>query len=123
MKSILLSALIFCSSTIIAQRSATYENGKAIYNGKTYAVGDTIQLGYGSNPNKSFSFVHIGSAIQGMSALNSAWSKYPATIEKVIKNGKTIGLKAKLVNKNVNALGGNKLWIDLEGAIDNKEII
>jgi hypothetical protein len=30
--------------------------------------------------------------------------------------------RAKLTDKTVNMVGGNKLFIDLEGAIGNKEI-
>ena len=33
------------------------------YMGKTYKVGDIIQLGYGSNNNKDFAFVNFGKSI------------------------------------------------------------
>ena len=87
-----------------------------------YAVGDTINLGYGSQANKNFAFIQIGSMMTGVTDLDKGWSKAEAIIDKIYKKGKTVFFRAKLIDKTVNAIGGNKLFIDLEGAIDNKEL-
>lgn len=92
------------------------------YQGRTYAVGDTITLGYGSKSNKDFAFITIGGLLTGVEDLGRHWAKNEAVIEKVYKNNKQTYMKAKLVDKTINAIGGNKLYVDLEGAVDNKEI-
>jgi len=118
-----LSAMLsFISYTSKAQ-NATIENGVATYLSKNYAVGDTINLGYGTLPNKSFAYIYIGSAMAGTTELERNWAKAEAIIDKVYKSGKTVMLRAKLIDKTVNALGGNKLFINLDSAIDNKELL
>jgi hypothetical protein len=109
----------FFSST--AQK-ASFENDTARYEGRTFVAGDTITLGYGSKSNKDFAFIGIGSAMGGLTDLKSSWSKSEAVIDKIYVQRNKVYLRAKLTDKTVNALGGNKLFIDLEGSIDNKEL-
>lgn len=55
-----------------------------------------------------------------MSDLQKEYSKNEAVIDKVYKKEKSVFLRAKITDKMVNIMGGNRLFIDLEGAIDNK---
>lgn len=50
----------------------------------------------------------------GVIYLNKNWSKAEAIIDKIYKKGKTVYFRAKIIDKTVNAVGGNKLFIDLE---------
>jgi hypothetical protein len=122
MKRIVLCTILLTFCFFSKAQRATLENDVASYEGKTYAKKDTITLGYGSKSDKDFAFIQIGSAMGGLTDLLKGWAKHEAVIDKVYKTGKTIYLRAKLIDKGVNALGGNKLFIDLEGAVDNKEI-
>jgi hypothetical protein len=112
----------FSSLYSYSQSAAKVENDTAKYDGKTFAVSDTITLGYGSKSDKDFAFIRIGSALE-VNDLGKVFSKNDAVIDKIYKSGKRIFMRAKLTNKTVNLIGGNKLFIDLEGAIDNKELI
>jgi hypothetical protein len=120
-KNLLLVAFMAMSQIMTAQR-ATLVNDTARYMERSFAVGDTLLLGYGSKADKGFGFISMGSAMTGVTDLTKNWSKYEAVIEKVYTRGKTIYLRAKIIDKTVNLVGGNKLFIDLEGAIDNKEL-
>ena len=111
------------SMTANGQKRATVVEDTAFYMGSRYAVGDTITLGYGSKSNKGFAFIAIGGMFSGVTDLEAGWAKYDARIEKVYTKSRQVYMKAKLLDKTVNAVGGNKLWITLEGAIDNKEML
>lgn len=118
MKTIILILLITISNSLFAQ-SATLSNDTAKYQNKSFAVGDTLYLGYGSSENKGFSYIQIGSGLGGVQDLQKAWSKSTAVIDKIYINRKKVYLRAKFID---NLAFGNKLFIDLEGAIDNKEL-
>ena len=113
--------LLFITSTAYGQK-ATLSKDAATYQDISYKVGDTVHLGYGSNSNKNFAFIQIGSVMTGVADLDKAWAKADAVINKIYKTQGTIFLRAKLIDKTVNAMGGNRLFINLEGAIDNKEL-
>ena len=106
------------SMTANGQKRATVVEDTAFYMGSRYAVGDTVALMYGSNPNKSFAFISIGGAMTGVTDLESGWAKSDIVINKVYQNGKTVYLRGKL-----KGTGPNKVFINLEGAIDNKELL
>ncbi|MBC7588865.1 MAG: hypothetical protein H7178_10970 [Chitinophagaceae bacterium] len=122
MKKMILILIMAVMAISANAQHAKVDNDTAKYENRTYALSDTITLGYGSKPDKSFGFISIGSAFTGVTDLDKGWSKFEAVIDKVYTKGKKVYLRAKLVDKTVNALGGNKLFIDLEGAIDNKEL-
>ena len=120
MKKLLFSIVLLLIVFSLKAQKATFQNDTARYNGKTFVVNDTITLGYGSQANKNFAFIMIGS---GMSAteLDKKWAKNYAVIDKIyLGMGKSIMIRAKLVDKTVNLIGGNKLFINLEAAVDNK---
>jgi hypothetical protein len=123
MKKLLL--LIFGMTLLLevnAQR-ATFQNDTAKYNGKTFIVSDTLTLGYGSKANRDFAFITQGSVLSSFTDLDKKWAKSYAVIDKIYKGaGQSIMIRAKLIDKYVNLLGGNKLFINLDAAIDNKEI-
>lgn len=101
----------------------TFVNDTAKYNGKSYVVGDTITLGYGSKPDKSFAFISMGSLMTGASFLGSNCSKEEAIINRINQSGNKVAFRAKFINYPKNPFGGNSLFIDIEGAIDNKELL
>ena len=105
------------------QDKAIVDKDTARYQGRTFAVKDTIQLMYGSGIDKDFVFVLSPGAI-----VTSAQSKKILIIDKVFtarKSGAGIvkGKTYLLTSDNGKLLfGGQRILIDLEGAIDNKEI-
>jgi len=113
--------LIFFVLTVFvnsyAQDRATLVNDTARYLNKTYAVGDTITIAYGSNSNKDFAFVSIGTSLTGITYMQAGWSKSDIIINKVYKANRKIYLRGKL-----KGTGPNNVFIDLEGAVDNKEL-
>ena len=123
MKKLLFSIGLLLIAFSIKAQKATIQNDTARYNGRTFVVNDTITLGYGSKENKDFAFIQIGSGLSGVRYLQAQWAKNYAVIDKIYKGmGQSIIIRAKLVDKTVNLLGGNKLFINMEAAIDNKEI-
>lgn len=119
MKQIMTIILLIAGSKVLAQK-ATISGDTAYYMSKAYYVGDTVQLGYGSGNNKIFAFVEIGSGMGGFKPLASKFSKGTVLIEKVNKSGGKITIKGKYLDADLTGL--NKILIDLEGAIDNKEL-
>jgi hypothetical protein len=115
-------ALLVLTTFSLKAQKATFVNDTARYSGRTFVVGDTVTLGYGSKGDKNFAFISIGSALTGVTDLDKAWAKNEAVIDKIYIQRKTVFIRAKLTDKTVNALGGNKLFFDLEAALDNKEI-
>lgn len=95
-------------------------NDTLVYEGQKYAVGDSVQLWYGSSTNKSFAFVFIGSGMSGVTLAPAGWNKSFVLIDKVYKaNGKNY-IRCKALDAKF--MMGNKIFIDLEGAVDNKEV-
>ncbi|MDQ6757131.1 MAG: hypothetical protein M3004_09360 [Bacteroidota bacterium] len=129
MKKISLFIFILFSFNAIAQK-ATLADNVAMYLGKQYKVGDIVHLGYGSGNNKQFSFINYGKSISGISLpglyhhADENWSKADVEIEKVYKTSGVIWLKCKPIDKGsaIGSILGNKIFINIEGAVDNKEI-
>ena len=104
------------------QAPATFKNDTAIYAGHSFTLNDTIHVGYGSKADKGFGFIRMGSTMQGYSDLDKGFARYDAIIDKIQKVGNIIYIRAKAISAALNMLGGNKILIDLERAIDNKEL-
>lgn len=123
MKKVMFSiAAILILSIAHAQR-ASINNDTITYLQKSYHVGDTLQLGYGSGNNKIFSFIQMGSALSGTNPLTSNWAKSDVVIDKVYKSRGKCYTRGKIINSGtLNLIGGNKVFIDIEGAVDNKEL-
>jgi hypothetical protein len=100
-------------------QKATISNDTAYYLNHSYYIGDTIQLAYGSGTDKDFAFVLFGGDMQGYKPLKSEHSKNSLVIDKVYTRKGKVTIRAKDIDYNA---GINKLFIDLEGAIDNKEL-
>ncbi len=113
--------MLLTSAVCFGQR-ASINGDTASYMGKSYAVGDTVYLMYGSNANKSFSFVKQGNGISGFTSLDSKRSKGSVLIDKVVKQQGKVTLRGKYLDVDINGAGLSKIFIDLEGAIDNKEM-
>ena len=129
MKKMLCILLFFYCMNARAQ-DAVLNNGSAVYRGKTYSPGDIIHLGYGSSNNKEFSFVHYGKSIGGVNLpglyhnANADWGKAEVEVLKVYTEKGSVWVKCAPKTKS-SALGsaiGNKIFINLTGAVDNHEI-
>ncbi len=126
-KNIFIICLLF-SITTKAQK-ATVTDG-ASYLGKKYNLGDIIHLGYGSNNNKDFAFVNYGKSVGGINIpglyhhADVNWSKADVEIEKIEKKSGIVWLRCKPIDKgsSVGSILGSKIFINLEGAVDNNEI-
>jgi len=90
-----------------------------MYSGKKYCVGDTVHLGYGSGSNKNFVFIQTGSAMLGLSPLEQRYSKADVVINKVYKQMGKYYMRGKQLEGHI--LGYN-VFIEVEGAVDNKEL-
>lgn len=117
---ILITVIVSCHS--YSQSPAAIVKDTAIYLGHRFALNDTITVGYGSKADKGFAFCKMGSDLAGYNDLMKEFSRYDAVIDKIKKVGRIVYIRAKFTEKNLNILGGNKLLVDLEGAIDNKEL-
>ncbi len=121
MKQVLIFALTAISFNAFSQK-ATIDNDTAYYEGKSYAVNDTITLGYGSSGNKNFAYITMGSAMAGFKGLDKGYAKAEAVIDKVYKQNRNVYIRARLLDKELDLGGLNKLFINLEAVIDNKEL-
>jgi len=104
-------------------QSIKFEKDTISYGNYKVFVGKEVQLFYGSSPKKDFIFVSIGSALTGVTPLESNWSKRMVKIDKVYKTMGKVYARGIIVDApGLRALGGNKVFIDIEGAIDNNEL-
>lgn len=117
----LTSVMILITITICsnAQNRAVMRNDTLYYQGMAYWVGKPIRLGYGSGPSKSFSFAWTGTGLTGMQTMPSTYSKSDAIIEKIYTQRKKYYLKAKPTEQVLL----DKFFIEIEGAVDNNELI
>lgn len=106
MKTLTLIAILF-SSVASAQK---IENDTLYYNDHKFYEGKEIKLGYGSGPKKEFIFVYIS----GTATAEAIYSKTVIKIGKIYKTGGKYFVKGKGDKQ--------KFYIDIEGAIDNKEL-
>ena len=118
-KLIALAVIIITALNLKAQKAEIVEDTLS-YNSKSYHLGDTLQLMYGSKANKDFAFIYYGSGMNGVSDAPAGFSKTLACINKVYKFKGKCYVRAKSIDGGIQL--GNKLFIDVEGAIDNKEI-
>ena len=83
--------------------------------------GQTIKLLYGTTDRKEFAFVSMGSGLGGTFPMPSNWSNTRVQIDKIYKASNKYFVRAKLLD-TVHSMGGMKAFIDVEGAIDFKEV-
>ena len=122
-KQTILSVLILMISFNSFSQRATIDGDTAKYKDQVYYVGKVVNLLYGSSNDKSFGFVYVGSGIGGGAKMQSNWSKYPVRIDKIYKTSGTVYFRGIALNeKGNNAIPMNKVFVDITGAVDNKEI-
>ena len=123
MKKLFLTLVITLIIGVTYGQRAKIENDTAYYGAIKYYEGLEVQLLYGSDNKKDFVFVKMGSSMTGFRPVESKWAKYVVKIDKIMKQqGKVIARGVVQDAGSLNAIGGNKVFIDIEGAIDNKEI-
>ena len=126
----ILTSLLLLSFFTPAQKAKFNENSVS-YSGKTYKIGDTIHLGYGSGNNKEFAFVSYGKSLGGVNLpgfyhhADANWSKADVEIIKLYNSNGVIWAKCDPKNRgsSLGSVLGNKIYINIEAAVDNKEII
>jgi hypothetical protein len=129
MKKHLVFFLLFICVNAVAQKAAFNENS-VTYSGLIYRVGSIVHLGYGSANNKDFAFVNYGKSVGGLNLpglyhhADVNWSKADVEIEKIEKKSGVVWLRCKPIDKgtSVGSILGSRIYINLEGAVDNKEI-
>ena len=123
MKKITLLSVLLFTAVIGFSQTIKFEQDTIWYGEYKVFVGKEVQLFYGSSPKKEFIFVSIGSALSGVTPLQSVWSKRIVKIDKVYKqSGKFYARGILLDAPGLRLVGGNKIFIEVEGAIDNKEV-
>ena len=113
----------FISNYSNAQIHAKLDNDTIYYSKSKINVGDTMYLGYGSAENKNFDYIKYGPSSMTITwnPLESKYHKQPLVINKVYKiQGKFIA-RGELYELKTH--GMMKLFIDVVGAIDNKELM
>jgi hypothetical protein len=122
-KSLLFIGFIFISNCINAQIHAKLENDTIYYSKSKIYVGDTIYLGYGSAENKIFDYIKYGptSMTVTWNPLESKYHKQPIVINKVYKSQGKFMARGELYE--LKTMGMMKLFIDVVGAIDFKELM
>ena len=113
--------VLFTTTSIFAQKPK-FENDTITYSKSKIFVGDTLHLGYGSSNNKDFAFIYIGSGLVGLQALNRSFNKQAVLIDKVYETRGKFYARGIMFETDANMLGSGKVFIDIEGAIDNKEV-
>ena len=98
------------------QDKAIMKNDTVYYMDQKIYINKAIRLGYGSTSSKEFAFIYYGMTGTGLPA---HWSKFDVLVEKI----KIKGTKFWIVGRATNIAIGNKIYFELESAIDNKEVI
>ncbi len=101
----------------ISQEPAKIENDTLYYAGQKYWEGKEIRMGYGSAQNKDFAFINFSSGLSASPA-GAGWSKSVIKIDKLYKQQGKCYIRGK-----IKGLAMNKAIVDIEGAIDNKELL
>jgi hypothetical protein len=141
MKKVLTGLLIIFSSTLVAQKTITYEEMKTITkgafenidcdiyvakDGHSYKVGDTLKIGRPSS-NKTFAYITSGATAAALSGkapdpLSANSSGDNTIIKKIAVGGtKKAGFKIYVVGKGICGICPNNM-IDFEEAIATGEI-
>lgn len=116
MKAIIIICALAVVTSAQAQDRATIKGDTLMYQNQKFYNGQRVTLGYGSSSTKDFAFVWIvagGAQVQGHASM--------AKEEVIVDGVKTIGEKVYLKAKPVARRG--RLMIDVEGAIDNEELV
>jgi hypothetical protein len=136
MKKLLLATLILISSSVIAQKTITFEEMKTlskgafeniecdIYVGKdghSYKVGDTLKIGMPSS-NKTYAFIQEGNALMVPKPSDISISGNTTVIKKIYVGGtKRVGFSMYVVSKGMCGMCP-QYYINLEEAFASKEL-
>lgn len=118
MKKLLILTIFFISNYGFGQK-AKLDRDTIRYNNSTYFVGKNVELLSGSNANHYFVSVYFGSGFAGLSPLNPSSAKHIIRIDKVFEKGGNVFARGTFAESKA---GGNKIFIDITGAVDKKEI-
>jgi hypothetical protein len=109
--------IVFAGFGVQAQDRAVVKGDTIYYAGIKFYKGKVITLGYGSKADKGFAFIWQGSGFAVGPNAPASYSKTEAEVNKFQKGAGKNYIKAKVVGM------GSAITIDLEGAVDNKEVL
>ena len=118
MKILLLLSLI--SFSAMAQDTPILKNDTIHYQSAKFYPNKVVKLAYGSKADKTFAFIYYGNIAAGQMPAMAQLSKQEVLIDKVYKMAGKHYARGKVINGI--AQFGMKIFIDIEGAIDNKEL-
>ena len=116
-----ITCLLTLYAVSVSAQHASLEKDTITYNGKKYCIGDTLHLGYGSSGNKNFAFIQMGGALLGLRPLDKRFSKTDVVINKAFNRGGKVFLRGKQAEGSMPP--GASVFIEVEGAVDNKEVL
>jgi len=112
-------SIVVSTSTALAQK-ATINKDTVTYGHSKFYPKKEIQILYGSTPSKTFAFLALGSGFGVITYLPASDSKGTVILKKVYSmRGKYYAIGEL---QNTSGLERKRVTIDIEGAIDNKEI-
>jgi type IV pilus biogenesis protein CpaD/CtpE len=136
MKKLVFGLLFFVSSSLIAQKTITYEEMKTITkgafeniecdvyvakDGHSYKLGDTLKIGMPS-ANKTFAFINEGNALIAPKPADVSVSGNTTVIKKIYVGGtKRTGFSMYVVSKGMCSICP-QYYINLEEAFASKEL-
>jgi hypothetical protein len=126
MKSFIIT-IIFVTTVnfFVTAQSVKISNDTVTYGNSKFYPSKQVQILYGSQSNKGFAFVFVGTGFSTdenniTTPLFRSLSKGVVTIKRTFKlNGKWY---AQGLMNDIAQMATNPITIDVEGAIDNKEI-
>lgn len=120
LRKLLVVTLLFSFGQSYAQDSPVLQNDTISYKGKVFFVGQELKLASGSNSNKDFVFIWLGSGMNGYTQLSAQWAKSSIKVDKVYKQKGKFFVRGKAID--AGPLLGAKVLVDVELAVDNTEI-
>lgn len=119
----LLSLLMISLSSIGQNERPVLQNDTIYYGNFKFYYGGLVHLMKGSKENADFAHVFIGSDKTSKSPLSGSWKNMSVLVEDVYKKSGKYFVKGDLYKgREMIGLAGNKVIVDVEHALDEKEI-
>lgn len=119
LKTLFIAGLMLAGAATSKAQSAKLTGDTLTYNNSKYYAGKVVQIWYGSKPDKNFAFIWKGNILTA-ATLTTADSKHFVIISKFLKSRGKYHAIGQL--QDVSGLEAKRITIDIEGAVDNKEL-
>ena len=118
------SLMMFSFCSFGQNERPVLQNDTIYYANNKFYYGKIVRLKKGSKENADFAHVFIGSSKTSKSPLPQIWKNMSVLVEDVYKKSGKYFVKGDLYKGNeMVGLAGNKVTIDIEHALDDKEIV